>query len=155
MRTIYFLLILCISLHLSSCGGPINNMKLENTPESVAVNFVEALYRGDIEKARSLELSDLGSEVDHTIRKWEDKEKTIDLLSKENQQMKIEVLNVSKPEHGTVYIALQASNFINMEDWSKRETEQLFMMNVYKDSQNNEQGKWKVTGMVYTCPQQR
>ena len=43
MKPIYYFLILCISFHLFGCGGPVNNMKLENTPESVAVNFVEAL----------------------------------------------------------------------------------------------------------------
>lgn len=155
MKPIYYFLILCISFHLFGCGGSVNNMKLENTPESVAVNFVEALYRGDIEKARSLELADLGSEVNNTIRKWKDKENTLDLLSKENQQMKITVLKVSEPDHGTVFVTLQATNFVNMEDWTKRESEQLFMMNVYKDSRNKEDEKWKVTGMVYLCPEQQ
>ena len=55
----YLLLVIPFLTCLTACGGgTTQNMPLENTPESVAVNFIEALYRLDSEKVQQLVYSD-------------------------------------------------------------------------------------------------
>ena len=55
----YLFLVIPFLTCLTACGGgTTQNMPLDNTPESVAVNFIEALYRLDSEKVQQLVYAD-------------------------------------------------------------------------------------------------
>lgn len=152
MKTINLLLILFISFCLTGCGGTSDGMKeenvseLENTPESVAVNFTTALYQGDIEKARKFERKPFDSVVDKFTRKWHDMEIIMHILQKDNRNMKINVDDITEEKfNNSAYITLKLENFVNIKDWTRVRGEGKIMLKVHKDSRDN---RWIVIDII-------
>lgn len=140
MKTMYLLIILCLSICMNGCSKSIKEMKLENTPESVAFNFAKALYQGDLETAKKLERRPFDSPVKQITRKWKDWEICMHILQKENQNMKLSVENVSKNSYGynNSYVTLNIKNFVNINDWTRERGEGKVTLKVHKDSRDDQ-----------------
>lgn len=141
MKTIYLFFILCTSFCLTGCGGSTREMKeedpsgQENTPESVVINFITAIYQGDIEKAKKL---DDGSVVRKLTYKWKDMEIINHILQKGNRKMKLSVENVTKESYANFYVKVKIKDFIDIRNWTRVRGEGTITLKVHHISSNDQ-----------------
>lgn len=143
---LYFYLFLVIPFLscLTSCGGgTTQNMPLENTPESVAVNFIEALYRLDSEKVQQLVYSDYFSMYKRVLKAEGrvDPEGSMKEAKEKNRKMKIRVTESHQSSDGIYMVSCVAENFLSIR------TYEYFTEKIIDVVLHNENGNWK----AFTC----
>lgn len=135
-------LTIMLFVFLTACeGGTFQNMPLENTPESVAVNFVEALYRLEAEKVESLTYAGdfnflYGNKLECSSRV--DPEASKEELKAQNKKMKIRVIGSWQNENGSYTISLEAKDYLSIETFEHKSESTIDVVT------RNEDGNWKV-----------
>ena len=140
----YLLLVIPFLTCLTACGGgTTQNMPLDNTPESVAVNFIEALYRLDSEKVQQLVYSDYFSMYKRVLKAEGrvDPEGSMKEAKEKNRKMKIRVTESHQSSDGIYMVSCVAENFLSIR------TYEYFTEKVIDVVLHNENGNWK----AFTC----
>lgn len=140
----YLLLVIPFLTCLTACGGgTTQNMPLDNTPESVAVNFIEALYRLDSEKVQQLVYADYFSMYKRILNAEGrvDPEGSMKEVKEKNRKMKIRVAESHQSSDGIYMVSCVAENFLSIR------TYEYFTEKVIDVVLHNENGNWK----AFTC----
>lgn len=140
----YLFLVIPFLTCLTACGGgTTQNMPLDNTPESVAVNFIEALYRLDSEKVQQLVYSDYFSMYKRVLKAEGrvDPEGSMKEAKEKNRKMKIRVTESHQSSDGIYMVSCVAENFLSIR------TYEYFTEKIIDVVLHNENGNWK----AFTC----
>lgn len=140
----YLLLVIPFLTCLTACGGgTTQNMPLENTPESVAVNFIEALYRLDSEKVQQLVLTSYFYLYEETLEAEMrvDPEESMKEAKEKNKKMRIRVIESHQNSDGIYMVTCVAENFLSVKSYN------YFTERIIDVVLHNENGSWK----AFTC----